>query len=154
MIENTKKPMAENTKKNQQFSTFDVLSVLLSITLVIGLSFVFFNKSLNRKKSDIAKNNLENLALDLLGKPVIYSQGQNSREPASSLDLGLDPWGSPYVYNIVKNTYGQPIYLVVMSPGPDSKLDTKVETQAQWEISQIEQIHFQNDDIGYVKSFR
>ncbi len=154
MVANVNMPSGKKNNKNQYFSTFDVLSVMFSLVVVVSISFTVFHKTMNRKKVDLAKFNMENLAQELMKEPVIYSQDKNLRMPASASDLGVDPWGSPYVFNVIKNNYGQPIYLVVMSPGPNAKLETNLESDAQIGVSHIENIRFESDDVGYVRSFR
>lgn len=74
--------------------------------------------------------------------------------PASALDLGNDPWGSAYKYSVVKNSYGQPIYVVVLSSGPNASFETEVAQNMAFSQSHIENIQFKGDDIGFIKSFR
>lgn len=150
-VDTTKK---NKIKENQYFSTFDVLSVVFSLAVVVSISFTMFHKTIHRKKVDTAKINMENLAQELMSEPVIYSQTSDGREPASANQIGRDPWGSEYAYKVVKNSYGQPIYLVVMSAGPDLKFDTQIKDEVIFDVSQIENIKFENDDVGYIKSFR
>ncbi len=142
------------SKENQYFSTFDVLSVVFSLAVVVSISFTVFHRTIDRKKVDAAKINMENLAQELMSEPVIYTQNPGGRIPASASQMSTDPWGIEYTYKVIKNSYGQPIYLVVLSAGPDSKLDTELKEEALFDVSQIENIKFENDDVGYIKSFR
>lgn len=144
----------QNNKQNQQFNTFDVLSMFLCFALVVSIGGVLFNSHIEQKKSSAAKNYVENLAQELIMKPVISSMDSNSRMPASELNLGLDPWGSAYKYSVIKNSYGLPIYVVVVSGGPNSEFETEVSETMAFTQSQIENVQFKGDDIGYIKSFR
>ena len=150
------KPFNElnNNKQNQQFNTFDVLSVFLCFMLVVSIGVVLFNSHLQQKKSAVAQNYVENLAQELIMKPVISSMDPNSRTPASELNLGVDPWGIAYKYSVVKNSYGQPIYVVVLSGGPNNSFETEISNTLAFSQSQIENVQIKGDDIGYIKSFR
>lgn len=147
---------SQKHKENQQVSSFDLLSVAFSMVVIVSLSFTIFTKTLDRKKVEIAKSSMENLAQRLVKEEVIYSKKGNDRLPASATNFEVpkDPWGNEYNYQVVRNSYGQPIYLVLVSGGPDSKLDTSIQEEVPFEVSQIENIQFENDDIGYIKAFR
>jgi beta-glucosidase/6-phospho-beta-glucosidase/beta-galactosidase len=150
------KPFDEsnNNKENQQFNTFDVLSMFLCFMLIVSIGGVLLNSHIQQKKSAVAQNHVENLAQELIMKPVISSMDPNSRLPASELDLGVDPWGIAYKYSVVKNSYGQPIYVVVLSGGPNNTFETELDTTLAFSRSQIENVQIKGDDIGYIKSFR
>jgi hypothetical protein len=145
---------SNNIKENQRFNTFDILSIFLCFSLVVGIGCVLFSSHLQQKKSAIAQNNVENLAQKLIMKPVISSMNSNGRTPASELNLGIDPWGTAYKYSVVKNSYGQPIYIVVLSGGPNNSFETEISDTLAFSRSQIENVQIKGDDIGYVKSFR
>lgn len=143
-----------NNKENQHFNTFDVLSIFLCFMLVVSIGGVLFNNHLQQKKSALAQSYVENLAQELIMKPVISSMDPNGRMPASELNLGVDPWGVAYKYSVVKNTYGQPIYIVVLSGGPNHSFETEISEALAFSQSQIENVQIKGDDIGYIKSFR
>lgn len=144
----------DNIKENQQFNTFDVLSMFLCFMLVVSIGGVLFNSHIQQKKASLAQHYVENLAEELIMKPVISSMDSSSRTPASEFNLGLDPWGSAYKYSVIKNSYGLPIYVVVVSGGPNSKFETEVIETMAFAKTQIENVQFKGDDIGYIKSFR
>lgn len=144
----------DNVKGNHVFNTFDVLSMFLCFSLVVSVGVVLFNSHLQQKKSAVAQNYVENLAQKLIMKPVISSMDSNSRLPASESNLGIDPWGAAYKYSVVKNSYGQPIYIVVLSGGPNHAFETEVSDTLAFSQSQIENVQIKGDDIGYIKSFR
>lgn len=154
MVAQVQSQKVNKPKGNQYFSTFDVLTVIFSLAVVVSISFTVFHRTIDRKKVDTAKINMENLAQELMSEPVIYTQNSGGRMPASANLLSKDPWGGEYTYKVIKNSYGQPIYLVVMSAGPDAKMDTQLKDEALFDVSQIENIKFENDDVGYIKSFR
>jgi hypothetical protein len=141
-------------KENQQFNTFDILSMVLCFMMVISIGGVVFRSHLNQQKASIAKTDVENLAQELIMKPVISSQESSSRIPASEGNSALDPWGVAYKYSVIKNSYGLPIYVVVLSSGPDGSFQTEVAENMETSQAQIENVHFKGDDIGYIKSFR
>lgn len=144
----------ENNNKNQHFNTFDVLSVFLCLGLVVAIGALLYNSHIEHKKTVETKKYVENLAQELIMKPVISSIGAANRLPASDIDLGADPWGSAYKYSVVKNSYGQPIYVVVLSSGPNTSFETEVAQSMAFSQSNIQNIKFEGDDIGYIKSFR
>lgn len=144
----------ENSKQNQQFNTFDVLSVFLCFALVVSIGAILFNSHLNQKKKIAAANYVENLAQELIMKPVISSMESGGRIPASDSKLELDPWGVAYKYSVIKNSYGQPIYVVVLSGGPNNSFETEVAESVSFAQTKIENVQFKGDDIGYIKSFR
>lgn len=144
----------QNNKENQQFNTFDVLSIFLCFMLVVGIGSMLFMGHLNEKKRSIAKNYVENLAQELIMKPVNSSMKMGGRLPASAENQELDPWGVAYKYSIVKNSYGQPIYVVVLSGGPNNRFETEISEVVSFSHSSIENVKFEGDDIGYIKSFR
>ena len=144
----------DNDKENQQFNTFDVLSVFICFALVLSIGGLVFKSHLRQKKTVAAKTYVENLAQELIMKPVISSQDSSMRMPASESETALDPWGFAYKYNIIKNSYGQPIYVVVMSGGPNNSFETEIQESMAFTKSQIENVQFKGDDIGYIKSFR
>ena len=74
--------------------------------------------------------------------------------PASESNLTLDPWGVAYKYSVIKNSYGLPIYVVVLSGGPDKNFETEVAENVAFSQTHIENVQFKGDDIGYIKSFR
>src|SRR4051812_9037939 len=88
-------------KENQQFNTFDVLSMVLCFIMVISIGGVVFRSHLNQQKASIAKGDVENLAQELIMKPVISSQDLSSRIPASVEDSAIDPWGVAYKYSVI-----------------------------------------------------
>jgi len=122
--------------------------------MVVSIGGVLFRNHLNHKKALLAKNYVENLAQELIMKPVISSQDSLERMPASASEMALDPWGVAYKYSVIKNSYGLPIYVVVLSGGPDKNFETDVADNMAFSQTQIENVHFKGDDIGYIKSFR
>lgn len=144
----------DNNKENQGFNTFDILSMFLCFSLVVSIGVVLFNNHLQQNKSAVAQNYVENLAQKLIMKPVISSMDSNGRLPASESNLDIDPWGAAYKYSVVKNSYGQPIYIVVLSGGPNHTFETEVSDTLAFSQSLIENVQIKGDDIGYVKSFR
>ncbi len=141
-------------KEIQQFNTFDVLSIFLCFLLIVGIGTVLFYGHINGKKRVIAKNQVENLAHELIMKPVISSMEQSGRMPASAENVDLDPWGAAFKYSVIKNSYGQPIYVVVLSGGPNNSFETEIAESVSFTQSNIENVKFKGDDIGYIKSFR
>jgi hypothetical protein len=142
----------QNTKENQKFNTFDVLSIMACLILVIGVSYIFYKNHIKGEKTSEAKNYAEKLAQELVQSPVNSAQ-ENDRFPAS-VSQELDPWGGEYKSNIIRNAYGQPIYVMVISAGPDHKFDTEIPNSASFSQSQIENLKVVGDDVGSIKSFR
>jgi beta-glucosidase/6-phospho-beta-glucosidase/beta-galactosidase len=122
--------------------------------MVLSIGGVLFNSHLNQKKTSLAQHYVENLAQDLIMKPVISSLGSSSRIPASESNVEVDPWGVAYKYSVIKNSYGLPIYVVVLSGGPDKTFETEVAENMPFSQTQMENVKFKGDDIGYIKSFR
>lgn len=145
----------KNNQQYQQFKTLDALSIILSFLIVCGLTYLVFKKNIEDKKLTQAHMDVENLAQELILKPVNSSFYTNERLPASEApSLGLDPWGRDYLTRVVKNAYGQPIYLVVLSAGPDQELQTQVEDTLSHAESLMENLKFSGDDIGFIKAYR
>lgn len=145
----------ENTNQNQHFRTFDVLSIVLSFCIVCGLTFLVFKKNLEQKKFVQAQTDVENLAQELILKPVNSSFYSKDRMPASQDSaLGNDPWGNNYFTKVVKNGYGQPVYLVVLSAGPNKDLETEISDSVAQARNVIDNFKLSGDDIGYMKSYR
>lgn len=143
----------EKVNKNQSLGSFDVLSIVASFILVLGISLVAYKNHLESKKSSQAKNYAEKLAQELILNPVKSAQESSSRMPASDVS-SLDPWGSIFKTHIIRNSYGQPIYLLVLSAGPNHKFDTQLPDVLKFADSQIENLNLRGDDIGSIKSFR
>ena len=92
----------------------------------------------------MARKNAEVLALQLA---QIYTQSKAGRGPAAASDLegefkgegliGVDPWGQPYKYNVLKTDQGI-ARIVVTSDGPPTDAnsdDTKVTNEIDSENS-------------------
>jgi hypothetical protein len=143
----------QNNKEIQTFNTFDVLSIVVCFALVMGVSFLIFRNHLESQKSVEAKNYVEKLAQEIASRPVISAQENGGRLPAS-VAVNLDPWGDEYKYSVVRNSYGQPIYIMVLSAGPDHKFNTDLPTTLTFSESQMDKLKFNGDDVGTLKSFR
>lgn len=143
-------------EKNQEFHdlrSFDIISIILSFLIVCGLVFIVFNINVEQKKRHLAKTNIETLADELILKPV-NSSFYSGRNLASETNQGLDPWGSEYISKVVKNSYGQPVYLIILSPGPDQTIETNLEFSNLESQSLIESFRSEGDDIAHIKAYR
>ena len=113
-----------NSKENQYVNSAKWMLLLSLTVLIFMLVLVPTGKHANENQIVRARQNAEVLGLQLA---QIYTQSKSNRGPASASELegdfkgegliGLDPWGQPYKYNILKTDQGV-ARIVVMSDGP------------------------------------
>ena len=155
-------------ESNQGFSTFDTMTSLGSLVLLVLIAGPILSHRIKSSNTDAARLEIQNLAAKIpLNEKLSDSDLRpgNSRAPASfdsaaSLSnpgIGAtdskDPWGNAYHFHYIKNTMGQPLYLAVWSDGPNAKRET---APAALSISSDGQLnaHFDGDDVGFVRALR
>lgn len=129
-----------NIQENQYFMYNRMVLVIGLSTLALLLVIAPIGRHGSETQVIQAKHHAEVLALQLA---QIYNQAKANRGPASEGDveaefkgegyIGLDPWGKPYKYNILKTDHGI-ARIVVMSDGPDpaqSQNGTNADPSAQ-----------------------
>lgn len=152
--------VSEKDKIKQVLSSLDIFKILGSCLLVVGITLNILNRSNQERKVLMAKTNAKTYAEELVIGAVKSTHVRTLRNPASAVEkesqegqVGIDPWGKPYSYKVIQNSYGQPIYMVVVSAGPNSTLDTLL-GNVGFETRKNSQIEIMGDDVGYLKSFR
>lgn len=146
--------MSQIPDENQQFSTIDAIFVVALLVVVTVVSSTILSQVFADHKRVQAKMKAEALAFRLASRPDATSEIEDipgGRYPASaeqetqpetqpetkSGEIGLDPWGHAYRYNVVRAETGKVIEVAVWSGGPNG-------TSAQ-EIGELDR-----DDIRFV----
>lgn len=147
------------SKKNQVYSSIDSLSIFASFILVIGVASYILHSNRVSQKVMTAKQEARSFAAKLLTQSVKSTNFKPERGVASSEgtqwrgELGMDPWGHTYQYQVIKNSYGQPVYMLVLSHGPNKQLDTKL-SDVMFLQNRHSKVQISGDDIAYMRSFR
>lgn len=148
--------VSEKDKSIQIFNSFDVLTVVMSGLIVLVISLTVVHRNNEQNKIQMTKNKAKSFAEELVQNPV-NSSTNKERSPANDTEgnnsgkIGKDLWGKAFTYKVIQNSYGQPIYMAVLSSGPDGRLETDLN---QTVLRDSAQLNIKGDDIGYLKSFR
>lgn len=145
---------------NRAFSTLDTLTLIGSILVVALVIGPILSRRINQEyaleAARLAKDWSEKIPLD--EKLSVAGLGMSSQRDVASGEgsvpkAGLDPWGRPYNFKFIRNSYGQPTYLAVWSSGPNAKDETP---QGQLIMSPEGRIsaQFGGDDVGHVRALR
>lgn len=138
--------MSHIPDENQQFSTIDAIFVVALLVVVSVVSSTILSQVFADHKRVQAKMKAEALAFRLASRPDATNQIEDisqgrfpaSAEPkAKSGEIGLDPWGHAYRYNVVREETGKVVEVAVWSGGPNG-------TSAQ-EVGELDR-----DDIRFV----
>lgn len=115
-----------NHKENQYVGSSKWLLLIGLVVLVLMLVVAPVGQHGSEAQIVRAKQNAEVLGLQLVQALGHNSQSSGSRSPASAEDgqtfkgegyIGLDPWGQPYKYNVLKTDQGI-ARVVITSDGP------------------------------------
>lgn len=157
-----------NNKLNQGFSSFDTISIIGSLVVIVAIAFPILSRRINYQHVDVARQQAQDWTQQILANEISsdtntgsFSKGSGERQPASEGsalsnnrgEIGADPWGLPYKYAFIRNSQGQPIYVAVWSSGPNAQNETPIEklhSSAEGPSS----IKFEGDDVGFVRSVR
>ncbi len=118
--------------ENQQFSTIDAIFVVALLVVVTVVSSTILSQVFADHKRVQAKMKAEALAFRLASRPDATNEIENipeGRHPASaeqetqpetkSGEIGVDPWGHAYHYNVIREETGKVIEVAVWSGGPN-----------------------------------
>ncbi len=120
--------MSHIPDENQQFSTIDAIFVVALLVVVTVVSSTILSQVFADHKRVQAKMKAEALAFRLASRPDATNVIENipeGRRPASakpetkSGEIGLDPWGHAYRYNVVREETGKVVEVAVWSGGPN-----------------------------------
>lgn len=120
--------MSNIPDENQQFSTIDAIFVVALLVVVSVVSSTILSQVFADHKRVQAKMKAEALAFRLASRPDATNEIediQEGRRPASaepetkSGEIGIDPWGHAYRYNVVREETGKVIEVAVWSGGPN-----------------------------------
>lgn len=146
------------TEQKQGFSSFDIVTIVLSMLVVILISAPIIYSSSGVEKIEKAQEDLvqfgQILQQDL--KQYISSLKQAKRSIASVQMqkrgrfegvIGEDPWGNPYFYKTQRDAYGKPEYIIVWSKGANLEQDTP---DIELRSSPKGQFRLKGDDLGHI----
>lgn len=144
----------EILKLKQGFNSFDLISMVASITAVAAISGPIIYRSVQSEKLEIAKQEMKKMARESVSSMLSgsSSRGISSLQETSASQIQKDPWGVPYHREILKNAYGQATHLVVWSEGPNKVVDTTAILPTN--KSGVTAVIFQGDDMGIVLPLR
>ena len=119
--------MAQNHDENQQFSTIDAIFVVALLIVATVVSSTILSQVFADHKRVQARMKAEALAFRLASRPDATNEIEDighGRIPASASEtkqgeIGLDPWGHAYHYNVIREDGGKVLEVAVWSPGPN-----------------------------------
>lgn len=149
-------------QENQSFTTFDTVSVLGLVLVVLVTVTTIISRSMGERKELQAHKRARQLALQILVGGVRTAVAPPLRGDDKTRDLasfaevdiktegriGMDPWGRPYYYRIIEDGSGK-VAVAVLSSGPNRQRETfedhiSLETQSGLKA----RVLLQGDDIG------
>jgi hypothetical protein len=150
-------------KSIRGFSSIDFLTFVTSITAVAVVSGPILKRGMESDRVNQATKEMRLAASELIVRAtVIPSKQLEDRLPASinpelpQGSAGLDPWGNTYNYRIIRNSYGQPIHVLIWSRGPNGEQETPeanlMDSKAR--VTQVAAVVFEGDDLGVLMSAR
>jgi hypothetical protein len=121
--------MTNIPEENQQFSTIDAIFVVALLVVVTVVSSTILSQVFADHKRVQARMKAEALAFRLASRPDATNAIENvpsGRHPASapesnSGEIGLDPWGHAYHYNVTREDTGKVLEVEVWSAGPNGQ---------------------------------
>ncbi len=151
-------------ESNQGFSTFDTITIILSVVVISIIVVPILNRRVDSQYVEIAKRQAQEWSQKITSVEKLSedskkdSSGRNlASDPAAASvgmgSVGADPWGQPFNYQYVKNSIGQPVYVVVWSSGPNTRSETENSKMAVSPEGFLS-VNFEGDDVGFVKAVR
>ena len=156
-----------NSKSNQQFNSFDLVSMFFLIAVVLGISTTIVSREMRDLDKSMGQTEAENLAFQLINGGFLTTSADkrspsavNETNEAGKQDLGVfdysgeigrDPWGQAYRYKVMQDSQGVPSHVLVWSLGPNKLAETKDEIFAAENAENISQLNFSGDDFGYIR---
>lgn len=146
--------------------TFEIITSFLLVLLCGKLAFSVILNEVSDKKINEARRETQILATQIamysINSFVLGTSRFIASEPSSAVSknniklkdqggIGNDPWGRPYQYKTVYSAQNQRKYFVVLSGGPNSKIETDL---SQLDINQVSdgKVDTGGDDLAYIKS--
>ncbi len=134
-------------KEIQIFTTSNIVFLLLLLTLCIAIIIPLVART-KSKETKLVYGKAESLAYQ-----VMQIEKSPSRGPASEISLqkdglgeiGIDPWGKPYYFKIMKTSADSNTKIAVWSSGPNQNNDSVLSENGT--VTQ-----FTGDDIGVIIS--
>ncbi len=146
-----------NPEQNKAFRTVDFFTVVAAVVAVFSVIAPILKNHAESESRIVASRESQELAKDI--KERLFDTVSVGRFPASEKVanpyegiIGKDPWGESYKYKVIRNAYGQPTHVLVLSKGPNLILDTGSSRLLTPPESRGE-FEFDGDDLGYVVSF-
>lgn len=170
-IEVAKIMSSKNTEKKQVFKSLDAFSVLGVASLVAYiLVYIIGNNSGDQSRRD-AELEMETLTSQILAlgmknlpsptrgiasvegnKEVALQWNYDWEKVGNEGKIGKDTWGQPYHYRVFKDTSNRVSHILMISGGPDGKIDTALESLDSIKVGENLNIPYQNDDFGFIKN--
>lgn len=160
------------SKSNQRFTGSDAFSVVVLGLTTLGIALSILTEAFQDDTRERAQAKAESLAHQMASAKLAVSEEMpdsakipsSNRGPASvSKDsatqsvlsqfegkLGLDPWGQPFHYKLLRSAENKTLRIVVWSNGPDKIPNTNFPQDEAEMVSPRTKLSFQGDDVGYV----
>jgi hypothetical protein len=147
-----------NNEKKQHVRSYGIISLLVLVLASILICAPVWNGRTSDHQ-ERTMHRAESLAYQLLESRKVNS----SRGPASvaapvnhlTLDhgeIGVDPWGHPFKFKLLKAKDHQISKIIVWSSGPNGTAETQSEVLES--NREIRQPHFTGDDVGIMISVK
>ncbi|MFK8137819.1 MAG: type II secretion system protein GspG [Bdellovibrionales bacterium] len=149
---------SEKPNKNKVFSSFDFITTFCAILAVLAFVGPLLYKNVESRSLAQAYQESMNLSKQLPSEILTNlkeaRKNSGSRMPANAAKAPLwegasaskDPWGNPYMYRMVRDSFGLPTHIVVWSKGPNGAQDTPDRDIASFDKTDSK---FRMDDIGH-----
>ena len=144
-------------ESNQDIRTTGVISVIILLSVcAVAASPLWSSKS--KEENEITLRRAESLAYQIIEiQKSKNSDHLDGRSPASvdqvalsEGNMGLDPWGQPYRFQVVN--HGSEHRVVVCSLGPDHQLQTNLSSlDSSRDTSSLK---IKGDDVGVAVDFK
>jgi len=148
-------------ESNRAFSTLDTLTLIGSVVIVALVIGPILSRRINQEytveAARLAQEWTEKIPSDeKLSEAGLKISTQrdlaSATEPARAT-AGSDPWGRPFQYQFIRNSYGQPVYIAVWSNGPNAVNETK-DDNLSFKSDGAMAVQFAGDDVGFVRALR
>jgi hypothetical protein len=147
-------------ESNRAFSTLDTLTLVGSVVLVALVIGPILSRRINQqymveaaKQAQIWTEKIPvDEKLSDAGLRISSQRGVASSDE-SAATTGSDPWGKPYQYHFIRNSYGQPVYIAVWSSGPNAISETSSSKLSLGSDGSMN-VQFMGDDVGFVRALR
>ena len=163
-------------EENQRFTSFDFLTLVVSLVIVVGISAPIINRNFQPDNSvEKAKVSLVQIGQAMISPPNLSTANNRSVasvDPHSTStsvdfeairqhlqkgewegDIGKDPWGRPYHFSFLRNSSGMHTHVAVWSDGPNQVNESSLHSQPL-SGDQSSSVSFKGDDVGNIFPIR